>query len=78
MNAEQVRIALEEYIELYDEPNLRIMSNKMNTNYNNLASFRTKKKTLGESSLRKIANYIKQAADKQAKLDQIINQLPFE
>lgn len=77
MNANLIRAALEDYIKLYDEPNLRVMSKKMNTNYNNLASFRTGKKKLGDESLKKIENYIKRAANKQAKLEQIIDKLPF-
>lgn len=73
--AERVRLALLEYIILYDEPSLRVMSKKMNTNYNNLTSFLNQKKVLGEPSLKKIIRYIESAANKQIQLEGIINKI---
>ena len=73
----QVRKHLINYIELYNV-NLKEASSDIKVNYTNLISFKNNNRKLNDESLKKICRFIRKAADKQAKLNQIINELPFE
>lgn len=75
---EQVRAAMFNYFELYDYPSKKYIAEDIGLNYYRFNNYLNAKAEYADESLKKIANYIKRAADKQTKLNQIINQLPFD
>lgn len=75
---DRVRAAMFEYFELYDYPSKKHIAEDIGLNYYRFNNFLNAKAEYADESLKKIANYIKRAANKQAKLEQIIDKLPFD
>ncbi|MFD2829212.1 hypothetical protein [Corticicoccus populi] len=78
MNKERnnkVRTALKEYLLLYDEPSLKVISKKAGLNYNRLTRWMNHKEEYADKSLRLIINYIKRTESKQKQLRVIIKKV---
>lgn len=72
---ERVRIAIHNYLELYDYPSKRTVASKIGLNYYRFNSFLTGNINYADKSLNKMIKYLNRVEDRNVQLKKIINSI---